>query len=119
VSVPQLDGAEVLLVVPAQQPDRHTTLTYAGDTSIKLGSPAHLAARLVDATGAPLVGEPIAFAFRGVTYSATTGSDGVASVTTARVTGPPGAYDVTADYAGSSAHLPSTVTARLTVTSKG
>ncbi len=79
--------------------DPETTLTYDGDTEVKVGSNATLAATLLDSTGAPLAGQTVTFTFRDSTLSATTDDTGRASVQV-RVQGPPGNYDVVSDFAG-------------------
>lgn len=101
-----------------QGSDPTTTLTYTGDMSGRAGSTATLSAVLTDSEGAAIAGEPVCFDFRGTSYEATTAVDGTAS-TRVRLTGPPGTYDVTSTYGGSSVHLPSQDRDSLTVTTRG
>jgi hypothetical protein len=87
--------------------DPTTTLTYDGDTRARVGSTITLAATLLDSTGAPLAEQPIAFSFRGSSYSATTDDNGRAAVSGVKLTGPPGSYDVISSYLGSETYSPS------------
>jgi hypothetical protein len=53
-------------------------LTNAGVTKAQYGDPAAVAAKLVDASGAPVSGKDVTFALPSSTVTATTGADGVA-----------------------------------------
>ena len=111
----QQDGARVLVIVPHSESfDPTTTLSYAGDARAKVGSTATLAAVLTGSDG-PLSGATITFTFRGQNLTATTDSDGRASVTV-KITGPPGSYPIAASFAGANRYDPSSTTASLAVT---
>jgi hypothetical protein len=118
VTLPQTDTAEVLLIVPAADTfDPSTNIAYAGDTSFKMGRTGLLAARLVDSAGAPIGGAEVKFTFLGQTYAGTTDPDGVATVTTSRVAGPPRIETVSFSYAGSTRYSPSSGTGQIAISS--
>ncbi len=87
-----------------------TTLTYIGDTLVQVNTPATLAAVLEDAEGQPISGATISFQVDGLSFSAVTDTDGVASC---EVMAPPtaGVYEITAEFAGDDLHQASTATA--------
>jgi hypothetical protein len=116
VTIPNKDGAHVVLIKPAEEPefDPTTTLTYDGDTSVKVGRSVTLSATLVGSDG-PIAGAPLTFAFRGRTYTATTGPDGRAVVPAIKATGPPSTYEVIAAYAGSDRYEPSSTRASVRI----
>jgi hypothetical protein len=58
-----------------------------------------LAATLTGSTG-PIANAALTFVFRGVTYQATTGPDGRATMLTTKQSGPPGVYQVVVSFAG-------------------
>lgn len=82
-----------------------TTLTYVGDSQGR-GTTVRLAARLVDASGAPLGARSISFTLDGMAFTATTNADGVAEVIT-KVSGHGRTQHVTADFGGNDAYLSS------------
>lgn len=100
---------------PVAEPDRSTTLTYDGDTSGQAGSTATFAATLVGANG-PVSNALVSFDYRGETYRATTDGAGRA-LTTVRLLGPPGTYQLISSFAGDAAHDPSADSADFTVES--
>ncbi|MES1247890.1 MAG: Ig-like domain repeat protein, partial [Actinomycetota bacterium] len=99
------------LTVSSQQT---TTLTYTGSTSAAAGGSAALSFFLADANGHAVASEPISITLNSVTYTATTGSNGIATVT---VTAPAaGDYTVAGSFAGDAAYASSTGSGRLHVT---
>lgn len=94
--------------------DPVTTLTYDGPTSAHAGSKLILSATLAGSDG-PIAGAPVTFTFRDRTYPATTDAFGVARAA-AKVAGPPGAYELSAAFAGTDRYLPSSWTGTFTVT---
>ncbi len=116
ITIPNANGARVLLIQPAEQEvfDPTTTLTYSGDTSVPIGSTFSLAATLTGSDG-PIAGAPLTFTFRGDTYTATTGADGRALIDGIRALGPPGTFDVTVAYPGSARYSPSQTTASIRI----
>ncbi|HET7483726.1 MAG TPA: alpha-galactosidase [Actinomycetota bacterium] len=117
VSIPQADGAEVLVVVPHTDSfDPSTTLTYSGDVTARVGGTATLAATLTGSDG-PVSGATVTITFRGTTFTATTDPRGVASVQS-KTPGPPGTYEVTASFAGTDRYSPSTTSATVTLGSR-
>ena len=84
-----------------------TTLTYTGDTLVQVNGVATLEAVLVDEGGQPISGATISFWVDGLSVSAVTDTNGVASV---EVTAPPtaGVFEITADFAGDDLHQAST-----------
>jgi hypothetical protein len=110
-------GARVLLVVPAaEQRDPSTTLTYTGATSVPMNQHAPLAATLEDAAGEPIAGAQVTFRLREVTYTATTDSEGIATVLSDVMRSPTGPYEVVARFGGSDLHSPSEDRATIVVT---
>lgn len=97
------------------QVDTSTSLVYDGDTSARVGAVADLAATLADA-GGPVAGAPVEFQFRGTTYRAVTDEAGRA-VASARISGPPGTFEVVSAYAGDAQRDPSGDTDTFEVTS--
>ena len=87
--------------------DPTTTLTYDGDTQVKVGSTITLAATLLDSASEPLADQTITFAFRGRTYTATTDANGRAVAAGVKATGPPGSYEVVSSFAGTDTYSPS------------
>lgn len=110
-------GARVFVISPVQveEFDPTTTLTYSGETVVKIGDSFSLEAALVGSDG-PIPGASLAFTFRGVTYLATTGSDGRAVVRGIKATGPPGPYEVLVSYAGSDRYRASATQATVSIT---
>jgi hypothetical protein len=119
VTIPERDGARVLLIQPAEAaPDRATQLVYDGTTQTRVGGAAVLAATLTGAAG-PIEGAQLTFAYRGRTFTATTGPDGRAVVGKAKQPGPPGLYEVVVTYAGSDVYEPSQTTATVELVAGG
>jgi hypothetical protein len=116
ITIPNKDGAQVLVIRPAEQDefDPATTLTYDGDTQVKIGRSPLLAATLVGSDG-PIEGATVAFSFRGRTYEAVTGPDGRATITAAKQTGPPSSYPLVVSYAGSDRYTQSETIASILV----
>ena len=118
VTIPNANGAQVLVIKPAAQDefDPATTLIYDGDITAPVGGTLTLAARL-SGTDGPIAGAPLTFSFRGDTLSATTDDSGRATVTV-RALGPPGDYPVVVSYPGTDRYLGSTATQNITVGSR-
>ena len=116
VTIPQVNGASVLVIEPASANpfDPTTTLTYDGDTSVKLGGALKLGATLRGDDG-PISGAQLTFQFRGQTFTATTDGSGRATVAGARTSGPPGTYEAIVRYAGSARYEPSETRASIRV----
>jgi hypothetical protein len=89
-----------------------TRLIYVGETRVK-GDSIALAARLEDATGAPLQGLTVAFEIAGRTVTAVTDADGVARTTTS-VPDHGKSQVLVARFAGTGDLLPSQTSATLT-----
>jgi hypothetical protein len=89
-----------------------TRLVYIGETRPK-GDSVALAARLEDATGAPLNGQTVAFEIAGQTLTAVTDAQGVAR-TTATVPDHGRSQVVGVRFAGTDELLPSQTSATLT-----
>ncbi len=98
------------LTVTREEVATPTTLTYTGDTLVQVNGVATLEAVLVDEGGQPISDAEISFQVDGLSFSAVTGTDGVASF---EVTAPPTAsvFEITAEFAGDALHLASTATA--------
>jgi hypothetical protein len=103
------DGAEVArdsvgLVVAGTEA---STIAFTDDSADagQHSDPATIAARLTDESGDPIVGAGLVFELTGAhgveQWPATTGADGVGSVTRT-LTGSPGIYNLTVHYAGES-----------------
>ena len=92
-----------------------TLVTYTGDVSGRYNETLTLAATLTtQVDGAALPGRTVSFQIDGDTHNATTGADGIASVTiTAEML--PGDVDVTARFAGETDYRPSDTTATITI----
>jgi hypothetical protein len=92
-----------------------TTLTYTGDTADDYHDPATLSAHL---GGAP-TGSTVHFTLGSQSCDGTTDGSGNASCTLSSLTQAPGAYTVTASYAGATAgvvtYTPSTTSAHFTI----
>ena len=116
VTIGSKDGARVLVIEPAstEEFDPTTTLVYDGDTRVRAGETATLAATLVGSDG-PVAGAPITFTFRGQTFTATTDDGGRATASVRRVPGPLGDYAVTASYSGDDRYRGSSTSAVLSV----
>ncbi|HYO61836.1 MAG TPA: CehA/McbA family metallohydrolase [Actinomycetota bacterium] len=93
--------------------DPATTLEYDGPTSARPGAQTTFSATLTGSDG-PIAGAPVTFTFRGRAYPATTDSSGVARAA-AKVTGPPGLYELTATFAGTDRYSPSSWSGTFTV----
>jgi hypothetical protein len=65
------------MYLEAEAAPQATTLTYVGETRAR-GDAISLAARLTDASGAPVAGRPVTFSAGGSRTDATTSSDGIA-----------------------------------------
>ncbi|HET7481587.1 MAG TPA: Ig-like domain-containing protein [Actinomycetota bacterium] len=95
-----------------------TAFTADGDDSGQYGDQVTLQAKVVDSVGAPIDGAPVTFTLGGGgssrTFEATTGNDGVATVTPV-LTERPGTYELTAAYAGDADHDPSSVSTSFVV----
>ena len=78
---------------------------------------AVLSARLVDVEdgSTPLAGQTLSFSFQGVTSSATTDGNGVASVPVDRIAGPAGETPLSVSFAGTRGYHPSSTSAPFTV----
>ena len=94
--------------------DPSTTLVYDGDTSGKAGGTATFSATLTGSSG-PISGAAVTFTYRGDTFSAVTDEGGRAT-TEAKLTGPPGTYEIGSGFAGSDVYEGSTDTDPFTVT---
>jgi hypothetical protein len=78
-----------------------TALELVGASSAQATDDAVVAARLVDTRdGEPVAGAPISFSLKDRVLAATTGADGIASVTFRSVRGPAGASTRTASFDG-------------------
>ena len=117
ITLPSKHTATVLVIVPASDTfDRATTLTYDGETTGAVGDNLTLSVTLEGSDG-PIAGAPVSLTFRGQTYESTTDGSGVASVSV-RAIGPPGAYEVTADYGGDGRFAPSSTRSAVTLTAR-
>jgi len=96
-------------------PAEPTTIAYTGATSARTGATLALSARLTTAGGTPLAGRTVEFTVDRTTYRATTGDDGVASVTGKAPT-KAGSYALSASFVGAVGYAPARATATLTVT---
>jgi hypothetical protein len=116
VTIPEANGAKVLLITPAAEDafDPATTLTYDGTTSVRVGGTLTLAATLEGSDG-PIEGARVTFTYRGDTTTVTTDAQGHASVGLIAL-GPPGSYPVTVGYPGSARYLPSEDRATIRIT---
>lgn len=116
VTIPNLNGARVLLIEPVTEPpfDPTTTLVYTGDTSVRRGRALTLAAHL-SGTDGPIAGAVITFGFKGATFTATTDPRGDATVSGIKVKGAAGAYEVIATYSGSDRYSPARTTATVQI----
>ncbi|HYP23657.1 MAG TPA: CehA/McbA family metallohydrolase [Actinomycetota bacterium] len=94
--------------------DPATTLTYEGPTSAHAGSKAIFSVALTGSDG-PIAGAPVTFSYRDRAFPATTDAFGVARAAT-KVAGPPGAYELRADFAGDDRYEPSSWAGTFTVT---
>jgi X-Pro dipeptidyl-peptidase len=90
-----------------------TSLEVSAPPSAGIGEQMTLSALLTTESG-PVSGAPVRFSFQGAEYAATTGPDGVATVSVA-VTGPPGEAVAGASYAGTRRLDPSAGEVVLTV----
>lgn len=109
-------GELQLSVLPAGSPLQiATTLEYTGATTSDYGDLTTLSAKLLDASGTPLVGKQVTLSMGSQTCSATTGAGGIASCTVT-VSQPEGNYPVVVSFAGSGLYLPSSATATFAVT---
>jgi hypothetical protein len=84
------------LDTPAVDP---TSIAITGDTSGRIGEPARLEATLSDVAG-PVANAPLHFTLQGMTYNATTDTQGKAVVANVPVSGPPGSTDLVVTYDG-------------------
>jgi hypothetical protein len=89
-----------------------TVLAITSSPSVATGS--KVSAKLTTDTGAPLGGQTVRFTAGAVTKTAVTNAAGTASVVLGLA---PGAYTLTASFAGTSAYLPSDATQRIVVSS--
>ncbi|MBA7593746.1 hypothetical protein ES703_00678 [subsurface metagenome] len=107
---PTPHSVTLTLTVTREEVATPTTLTYTGDTLVQVNGVATLEAVLVDEDGQPISDAEISFQVDGLSFSAVTGTDGVASY---EVTAPPdaGVFEITADFAGDDLHEASTATA--------
>lgn len=90
-----------------------TSLVYSGSTSARKGAKITLRATLT-AGSTPLAGQPVSFVLNGATFTATTSSTGVATVSTTAPT-VASTYVVATSYAGTTLYADSSVTSTLTV----
>jgi Bacterial Ig-like domain (group 3) len=90
-----------------------TTTTYTGDTQGAPNGTATLSAKLVDANGAAIPGEPVALSMgsQQCATTPTTDSNGVASCQIT-ITQPAGSYPIVASFAGDGGYLSSSDTSR-------
>ncbi|HEV2755095.1 MAG TPA: CehA/McbA family metallohydrolase [Actinomycetota bacterium] len=93
--------------------DPATELAYTGATSARPGETATFSATLSGSDG-PVARAAVTFTYRGERYQAVTDASGNAAATV-RVAGPPGAYELTASFAGSDRYSPSSWTGTFTV----
>ncbi|HEX3529965.1 MAG TPA: carboxypeptidase regulatory-like domain-containing protein, partial [Thermoanaerobaculia bacterium] len=94
-------GAQLSKLVTATWTAVPTTVTYTGARAGEPGDPLQLSARLTDSlAGVPLAGQTLTFLLGTQTATATTGPDGVASLTITPQ-GAPGAVPLTITFAGS------------------
>ena len=108
-----LTASVVHQVVVVQRP---TVTTYTGDTSGDYHDSVTLSGTLVDqATSGPLAGEPLTFTIGSQSCSASTDFSGAASCSLV-LNQVPGAYTVTASFAGDSVYGPSSATQPFTIT---
>jgi hypothetical protein len=115
VTIPERDGARVLLIQPAKPgPDRTAKLVYDGTTRARVGEAAVLSATLTGA-GGPIAGAPVTFAYRGRTFEATTDANGHAVAGKSKQLGPPGIYEVVVTFPGSALLDPARTTATLEI----
>ncbi|MFL5796741.1 MAG: hypothetical protein ACJ77A_02265 [Actinomycetota bacterium] len=92
-----------------------TTLTYTGDTGATKGATATYAAILLDTSGNPVSGAPVAFQLGSLPpVNGTTNASGVATATQA-ISLDAGTYQLKADYAGDATRGASSTTAQFTV----
>jgi hypothetical protein len=89
-----------------------TVLAITSSPSLATGS--KVSAKLTTDAGAPLGGQTVRFTAGAVTKTAVTNAAGTASVDLGLA---PGAYKLTASFAGTSAYLPSDATQRIVVSS--
>lgn len=109
-------GELQLSVLPAGSPLQiATTLQYTGATTADYGDLTTLSAKLLDASGTPLVGKQVTLSMGSQTCSATTSAGGIASCSVT-VSQPQGNYPVVVSFAGSGLYLPSSATATFAVT---
>lgn len=85
-----------------------TSIAFTGDSasSGQFSDSATLRVRLTDASGRALANQTITFSIGGTTASSTTNTDGIATATF-DLTGVPGGYTATADFAGAGTYLAS------------
>ena len=115
VTIPETDGARVLLIQPAEPDDDRTTqLVYDGTTQTRVGGAATLSATLNGARG-PIEGARLTFTYRGRTYEATTDASGRAVASKAKQLDPPGLYEVVVTFGGSDLYDPARTTATLEI----
>ena len=109
-------GDVQLTVLPAGSPLQTATgLQYTGATTGDYGDSTTLSAKLVDASGTPLVGQQVTLSMGTQACSATTTAGGIASCAIT-VSQPQGTYPVLVSFAGSGIYLPSSATATFAVT---
>ncbi|HEX3126417.1 MAG TPA: carboxypeptidase regulatory-like domain-containing protein [Thermoanaerobaculia bacterium] len=105
--------ASLLIAVPRSA----TVLTYTGGFPVANGQAQTVSARLTDvASGAPLPGRTVTFAFGSLTASGITGADGIATATlTLPAAQPTGLAELRITVAGDDCHLPAETTAPVLV----
>ena len=109
-------GDVQLTVLPAGSPlQTATSLQYTGATTGDYGDSTTLSAKLVDASGTPLVGQQVTLSMGTQACSATTTAGGIASCAIT-VSQPQGTHPVLVSFAGSGIYLPSSATATFAVT---
>ena len=96
-------GDHTLTIEPGTPDPQEATasleFTDASDDSAQYSDTATLQARLVDASGAPLAGEQLTFSLGSQSATATTGADGLASVSLP-IQETPGDHHATVGFAG-------------------
>ena len=121
-------GAFVLTLdeVRAAGPAAPTQLTYEGDYAMTAGQPARLAAKLVDAGGAPIAGRTIVFTFddgaspcAGGTCAAVTDYRGIAQLATEPIGLSAGIHEVRVSFTGDAHWLASSGSALVVVVGAG
>jgi hypothetical protein len=91
-----------------------TKLTYSGTTSAVHGATISLSATLKTAAGAAVAGKSVTFKLNKKTFTATTNSSGLASVTTTAPT-TAGTYTIAVAFAGDASYVKASASVKLKV----